>query len=529
MLVVSAIVLVVGPFLLAALAKRARLVSHQSMPAGAALDARGRWMLGALILAALTIRMMRINESLWYDEIASWMSYNGAVRSWGAVMGSFLEGVINHTLHTLLNRWSVEWLSAHASVEMAFRVPALVFSLVTVPIMLGLGRAAMTEAADPLRSSRVGLLAATLAAVGAVCVLEGVEARGYVMMMFFSAAATWAFIAAFRAGNRPACWTAYALLATLGVWSHIVTAWIFIGHATWLIWRMATRLPDRNRCSQGIVALIMAGVFSISLHAPQIPALLAWRSNFKATRPDQPRLVSDEGLHALLQLGGAWYWWAALPGLLLFALGLWTIATRRTSPAGAHPRVSPCDALVLSLFGLGLMVLAIALTGSWVYARYMLFAMPGALLAMACGIDAIWVRSAAGGMIALAVIAAGSIADLAMRPPKQPLRQAMDFIGHRLNPGDHAVEVGVAHPVMLMYRPEGLSLSISYLHGQDLADRLDATAPRWVIIEYPLKVNPATYELLEERDYSEVARFRGWVDWRHGEVLVLERSSAKQR
>lgn len=463
-----------------------------------------------LIALALALRAMRINESLWYDEIASWRTYNGGVGSFGATLGAFLDP-INHTLHTLLNRWSVEHLFPTLPLEMAFRLPALLFSIMTVPVMFGLGRAATG-------SERIGWIAATLAAIAPVCVLEGVEARGYAQMIFFSAAATWTFILAFRSGHA-AMWLLYALCCMLGVWSHFVTAWVAIGHGAWLMWRALREREDRGRCAQGFIALALGGLLSITAYSPLIPGLLAWRSNFAATSASQPRIFGPEGWHAVLQLGGSWSVWAAIAGAAMFGLGILRVLRRKRLEDSSQ--ISSGDALTLALVGLPLMLLAVAVGGTWLYARFMLFGMPGALLAMAIGVDALWHRKRGLGIAALALIVASSLVDLWLRPAKQPLRESVEYVRDRQQPGDRVLAVGLAHDVLSVYGYD-VEIAESFMFGRDLEQKLDAVRPRWVIVEYPRHVPADRYELLEARGYVKVAHLPGWADWGHGDVLVFE-------
>ena len=466
--------------------------------------------MAGLIVAGLLVRCTRLTESLWYDEIASWRTYNGGTRGAGAVLGAFLDP-INHTFHTLLNRWSVHWLVGEVGMEVAFRLPALLFSLAAIPVMFGLGRT--------VAGQRVGWIAAMLVAIAPVCVLEGVEARGYAQMIFFSAAATWLLIEAHRSG-RPLLWLLYACCCALGVWSQFVTAWIAIGHGAWLVWRLVREREHRHRCAQGLIALALAGVLALTLHAPLVPGLLAWRENFAAQSPDQPRILGPEGWHALLQLGGSWYWWAAIPGLVCVAIGIGR-APGRKQPTSAL-WISPAPVIAIAMLGLPLMLLVVALSGSWLYARFMLFALPGAMLAMALGVEAIYSRHRVAGRVVLLALVVASAIDLYVRPPKQPLRDAVEFVRTRWQEGNRVVAVSLAHDVLSIY---GIDLNIadSFMLGRDLDQKLDAVQPRWVIVEYPRRVAEDRHQLLLARGYRAVERFLGWADWGHGDVLVMER------
>ena len=459
--------------------------------------------LSAIVVAGLVFRATRIHESLWYDEIASWMTYTGGVDSAGAIVGSFLDP-INQVAHTLLNWISVHLFVSHLGVEPAFRVPALLFSLLSVIAMFGLGRAALDE--------RIGFIAAGLIAVLPVSVLEGVEARGYSMMICLAAAMTWALLEAHRR-HQPWIWVVYALLCALGIWSHFVTAFVPIGHAAWLIWR-AARHKEWRFAACGLAALALAATFTITLYAPMIPSMLAAREMFARRTVDQPTILGAEGWHALLQLGGSWYWWAALPGLALLPLGL-----RR-----AFKSINGRNVVMMTMLGLLMMLIIVAASRSWVYARFTLFALPGAVLVMALAIDRLWRWRPAIGAIAILLVVIASIADVAVRPPKQPLRDAADFVRSRWAAGDSVVALGLAHPVLAVYAAD-LNLSYSFWFGADLEMRLDANQPRWVIVEYPRRVKVETYALLHARGYRAIQQFRGWADWTEGDVIVMQKTN----
>src|SRR5262249_28451782 len=116
-------------------------------------------------------------------------------------------------------------------------------------------------------------------------------------------------------------WLAYTICCALGIWSHFVTAFVPIGHGVWLTWR-AVRWREWRFSISGISSLILAASITITLYAPVLPSMLAARGMFTATDPNQPTILGSEGLHALLQLGGSWYWWAAIPGLIALLIGL---------------------------------------------------------------------------------------------------------------------------------------------------------------------------------------------------------------
>ena len=269
--------------------------------------------MAGLVAAAILIRATRLTESLWYDEIAAY--FTSGVLGPGGIVTSFTEPS-NHVAHTLLSWCSVSLLQNTLGFELALRVPALLFSVGAVAATAMLARVVLDR--------RGALLAAALMAVTPVAVLEGVEARGYSMMICCSALASWALLANL-ANERCWRWFLYGLICALGIWAHFVTAFVPIGHTAWLLWRAIRYRDPWVLRAAGAVGL--AAVLSVALYTPALGDLLRTRGIYLATRGDEPSIFGPEGWHALLQMGGSWYFLAALPGLALAAIGLHNMIT----------------------------------------------------------------------------------------------------------------------------------------------------------------------------------------------------------
>jgi hypothetical protein len=477
------------------------------------LSRKRLWTILVILAVALIFRAARLTESLWYDEIAAWLAYGVGIDSPGPIIGNYFDPV-NHVFHTLLSWCSVLGLERWIGAEISLRLPALAFSLLSVLMMYEFARAVLGQ--------RVAVLAATITAIAPVSILEGVEARGYSMMICFSALANWTLIEA-RRRERPGVWLLYALCCALGAWTHFVTVFVPFGHALWIAWR-AIRHREWKLAWCGGAALALAAILTATLYAPMLPDMLAGQKLFFASAGDERSILGIEGQHALLQLGGSWYWWAALPGLTLALIGLvrvlarWRFSALRESASD----VAPLDAVGLALLGLPLMIFVVALSESWMYARFTLFAMPGAILLMAAGLDFFfeWKRGAA--VAALAITAAAWISDIWFRPPKQPLRDAAAYVRAKRTSDQRLLAIGLAHEVLRVYARD-LELTYSLRHGADLSERLAATNPMWMIVEYPKSVGPDTYDSLQKQGFIEKARFAGWVDWSNGDVIVYGR------
>ncbi|MCH7797033.1 MAG: glycosyltransferase family 39 protein [Planctomycetes bacterium] len=458
----------------------------------------------AATAVGMLLRASRLTESLWYDEIAAWTSHG--VLGPRAIVASFAEPS-NHIAHTLLSWYSVTLFEPALGFALALRLPALLFSLAAITAVWGLARQVL--------GPRPAIFAAGFMAVLPVAVLEGTEARGYSMMICFSALASWTLLANI-ARERTWRWALYAALIAMGVWVHFVTAFVAIGHASWLAWR-AARHREIGLAARGGAAIGVAALVTIALYAPALPELLAGRGMYGSSRGDEPSVFGPQGVHALLQLGGSWYIWAALPGLALAVAGAATV------PRSATPRPSPRDAAALTLLGLPIFLVVVLVAGSWMYARFALFSLPGAVLLMAVGLDRVWVRHRAAGIAAGLMVVAASLADLAVRPARQPLGDAAALVRDRLGDGERILVVGLAHRVIDVYLAD-LDPQYSFMHGADLERKLTQIEPAWIVLYYPDRVSDGNYALLDERGYELVERFPGWADWTNGDVLVYRDS-----
>jgi hypothetical protein len=348
-----------------------------------------------------------------------------------------------------------------------------------------------------------------------VAVLEATEARGYSMMICFSALASWMRLANVR-DERTWRWVLYAVLCAAGVWTHFVTAFVPIGHAVWLAWR-AMRHHEIRRAVHGGVALALAAVATIALYAPAFPDMLDTRGMYVAAGGNEPSVFGPQGWHALLQLGGSWYAWAAGPGLALLAFG--GVRTMRSVAGSPSLR----NAAAITLLGLPVFGLVVLVSGSWMYARFTLFSLPGAILLLAVGIDSLWTRHRVAGIAAAAIVVAASLADLAVRPAKQPLRDAAELVRAQHDKGETILVIGIAHRVIDAYLAD-LNPRYSVMHGTDLEAKLTMLDPEWIVLYYPESVSTANYSLLTSRGYEILQRFRGWADWSNGDVVVYKKS-----
>jgi len=477
----------------------------------AALHSRGDlWLLLGLMVVATIVRAPRLLESFWFDEIATLLDY-AQFGPGPIVANAFTQA--NHTLHTLLT-W-VAMSVAGGVDEIVLRIPSFLASIVTVAAIWWLAREAFPD------RRAIAAWSATIVAIMPVIVLSGVEARGYSLMILMATLSTAMLLRARRTGRAPdLAW--YATITALGVWAHLVLVCVPLAHGVLVAWSMI-RSDDRRHASATMVALVVAALMTVMLHLPMMPDLIAIRSDFLAIDGDEPSLWGPEGVHAFLQLGGSWSWWASLPALLLVLLGVPTL-----SSSGGGRIV-----LWTGIIGIAIAALLATVGNSWLYARFLLFAMPTAVLAMAAGFDRLRsLSSTRAGSLAVTgtttVIVGGAwIADLAGRPPKQPLRDAVAEVAALRRDGERVMTIGLADNVLAYYgQGHGLEIHPTGPLGIALEPALDAVDPAWMIILYPRSVPADRFAILEAAGFVEHRRLRGWVDWSNGDVAIWRRDRA---
>ena len=523
MCVLSAVVWAITAWILA---RSIRKNKSAATPSNTALDfivkspttSRLRFALFCAISVGVIERVWRISESLWFDEISALIDY--AQYGPGAIIGTYFVQS-NHVLHTLLS-WCAFSIAGGVS-EIVLRIPAVIAGIASIAAIVALVREAALWQGVPTRA-RMSLVCG-IAALSPIMVLESVEARGYSMMILFAALASWMFLRAVRIGS-PMSWVAYAILCALGIWSHLVFVVLPISHgviAAWMIIRPRPSTKDRMRGREAILALTLAGITTITLLAPLLPDLLRIRSEFQALDGNEPTIFSIEGLHVLLGIGGAWTPLAALPGVGLLIIGLF----------GARRDASRRMPLAVTLLGLPILVIGTEIGGSWMYARFALFALPGIFMAITLGAfdvaqflrqrDANAMRVNRALFLGAFAIAALWTESLASLPSKQPIRDGVFFIRNQDPSISEIASLGLADNVVSYYGIlAGMNVQSVGVGGVTI-DKVP-TNIQWMIVLYPRSIAVGVSKVLNE-NWTLVETFSGWVDWGNGDVLVYRRSA----
>jgi hypothetical protein len=241
--------------------------------------------------------------------------------------------------------------------------------------------------------------------------------------------------------------------------------------------------------------------------------MFAIRSEFRALDGNEPTLIGPEGWMMLLSIGGSWKVWASLAALPLVVAGV-AAATR-----DARLRT----ALILSLGGTVLALAFPLFLGSWLYARFLAFTMPGIALLLAAGFLEINDRKPGAARVIALLVASAWIASLATLGPRQQIREAVMYVASHRTPTEGAFAVGLPDDVHQWYAvPLGIDMPGSGPYGTALQQHLRDPAAAWAVLLYPRTLTAAA-DQLREAGFVEEARFPGWIDAGGGEIIVLRR------
>lgn len=177
---------------------------------------RDRWLLGAILLVGLGLRLVSLGSDLWLDEISPLFDYRDA-SPW-QIVTSYISSN-NHLLNTLLVNASTTLFGER---EWAIRLPAMLFGVATIPLLYLIAR--------QITSRRASIGAAMLLAVSYHHVFFSQDARGYTAYIFFSLLASLLFVSALSE-DRPWLWACYVVATTLNLASLLVSGFVLAAHA----------------------------------------------------------------------------------------------------------------------------------------------------------------------------------------------------------------------------------------------------------------------------------------------------------
>jgi len=491
-----------------------RAPGAQVSPAAPTDPRDGVWdrLLVGLVIVALAIRLVRLGEGLWFDEIRTLVEH---VRlSWGRLIVTF-DTQNQHFLYSLAAK-AAGWLPIGGAA--ALRLPAVLFGTASVAALYLFGRL--------VADRREAFLGAAALTFSYHHVWFSQNARGYTGVLLWTLVATWAFARILRGDARG--WRLpllYALASALAIYTHLTAAVMVVGHGIVFAIRdvASRRTAGRRGVTDGgpasaapLVGLLLATTFSLQLYAlvlPQLPTMLAGEPSSAAIAWKSPLWLVAETARGLVGgvPGGAL---VLIPAALVGALGL--VSYWRRDPAVVGLMVVP---------GL-LTAIAIVVMRHNLWPR---FFFPSAGFAVLIGVRGAFeaVRLARLpkaprlATAALAVAIAGSALTVPRAwGPKQDHEAAAEYVDRLLQPGDAVVVIDMTPLPLVEYlgRPYRTIATIDdLLEVEREHDRI------WLLYSFPTRLAaefPEIWRRLQD-EYREVASFPGTV--RGGAVVLMRR------
>ncbi|MEO7964783.1 MAG: glycosyltransferase family 39 protein [Gemmatimonadaceae bacterium] len=464
----------------------------------------------ALVAVAIVARVIGLNDGLWVDEVYS------LVRSFREPVGKILTeywGDNHHPLYALLAHAS---RAAFGEAPWTIRLPAMMFGVASVPLLLLLGERVMPR--------REAILAALLLAVSYYHVWFSQNARGYSAIAFFTLATLWALLRGVE-GGRSSSFIAYGVLAGLGAYTHLTMIFVVVGHAVAMaIWLLTTASPAHlgRLVRQSVLAFGLGALSTVVLYAPMLKGVI----DFFLHRPSQLKGVSTPA-------------WALLETIRVLLIGIGAggvVIATIVLAVGAAVAISGFVSLWRShrLFALAFVLpIVVTLVGAGgtrgtLYPRFFFFAIGPAILILvrgafvACG----WFgrrlhratlgpQLAVGGMsmaIALSALSLGAN----YRYPKQDFKGAMQYVLSERRTGDQVVTAGIpSNPLNTLYLQPWPDLAT-----RASLDSVRKTARTWVVWTFPryLERNAPEIAQVLQQECPHPRAFHGTVGG--GDIMV---------
>jgi Dolichyl-phosphate-mannose-protein mannosyltransferase len=235
-------------------------------PEGATSSGRSvswAWLAG-LLAAATVLRIVALNQQLWFDEIVTLLD-SARDPIWRIV--THYGGQNQHMLYSVLAHCSIRVFGEQ---PWTLRLPAVIFGAAGIPALYFFGCLVTTK--------REALFAALLMAINYQHIWFSQNARGYTGMVFWTLLASIFFIHCANNRRKTDC-LIYGISAALGIYTHLMMAFVVVGHAilyAWLIW---SRMKSTRRVPRDFLlplyGLVLAGTLSFALYAPVIPGIFA--------------------------------------------------------------------------------------------------------------------------------------------------------------------------------------------------------------------------------------------------------------
>jgi len=458
------------------------------------------WLADLVIVAAI-LRVVALNQQLWFDEIVTLLE---SARAPLARIVTTYDWQNQHMLYSILAHFSIRLFGEH---PWSLRLPAVLFGIACVPALYFFARLVTTEGE--------ALLASALMAVSYHPVWFSQNARGYTGMVLWTLLSSTLFIRGAREGRKKD-WLLYAIVAALGIYTHLTMAFVLAGHGAVYLWLLVSRSRTLGRLPAKaflpLYGFFGATFLSLALYAPVLSRIFARTIGVAGTsvRSDwaSPLWAIRETIRGLRAGTGAGLV-GILIGAVLLVAGLVSYWRRDRFLVG------------LMFFPEIFTAAAILATSHNLWPRFFFFEIGFGLLVLVRGIM-VCTESAvklSGGraklglelgtvLVVLMILASLPMLRSAYLYPKQDFQGAMQFVEQARRPGEPVVTVDVV--TMPFQRYYGRAWPRVDTRAE-LETAMSRDRPTWVIYAMPIFLRAAHPDLWEtlQTDFQIVRVFPG--------------------
>ncbi len=476
------------------------------------VDQRRRyvWLLAAVTLVGLVLRLVSLGSDLWLDELSPVVNSRNTT-----VLQVFLTrfSFNNHLLNNLLVKAA---MSVFGEREWAVRLPAMLWGTATIPAMYWVSR--------QLLSRHASLCSALLLAVSYHHIFFSQDARGYTSYLFLSLVSSVLLVKGLRTG-APQTWTAFVLTTVLNFAALLLSGFVFAAHII-VAGLSLFRIPQGGERSRALRRLSMVfggtAVLGCLIYVAVVPQMLAL---LRPTYADPSSGFSPFSLELFRELArgigagfGPGWLLGAVPFLGLAAAGYvilvrrhWTLAMALTLPCLLQATFFVTLKLI---FYPRMFILALPLT---ILVAVQAISTASDALARALKRDASlasWVR---GGVVLLLCVVSVAALPRYYTTPKQPYRASLAHVESARQPDGIVIEIHYAGG--LKYYRERANVDSGMYFQARTVETLDAIVaahrgrPVWLVTTFPRALRSAVPDLDAriKRDWEIDRTFRGTV------------------
>jgi len=398
------------------------------------------WLITAVTVLALILRLFRLGSELWLDEITTIFFYSPMPTL--HVLTGFVSAN-NHLLNTLLMKLAVAFFGEQ---EWAVRLPSAIFGAATIPVFYWVSRLMLSQ--------RSSLFAALLLAVSYHHIFYSQNLRGYSMQLFFTILAGGLLVKGLQE-DRLRIWILYVAAMFFNMASLLNSGFVFAAHI--LIGGLALALIWRRGDSPFSLLYRLIAVFAITaflvfqLYATFIPQAYVYIQTTWGGSTSGFSLFSTEFLAEMIRGISAGFG----TSLILLAFPLAAIVAFVGFIVLFKRNWALTATFVLPIF---LTLSYVILNRLALYPRFLLLALPLAILVTIQGIDTIarliaekisQKPTALATKLLTAVVLLGCVVSLASLPryysvAKQPYRTSIEYIEANRQPGEVIIAVHLA-------------------------------------------------------------------------------------